>query len=153
MDSVGWCPSLSKSLLDQEVDQTCIYYLNRMQKANTESDHINCTPSRCTLENLNVDTYKTRHTDDCLGSHMCHDIPLELSAWTILLDIVYKRQIPLLMVIDGTQLGNIKVDVMKNEADLASSVVDTELVEMTAANRKPIAISGRYVCISHVWSE
>ena len=30
MDSAGWCPSLSRSLLDQEVDQTSIYYLGRM---------------------------------------------------------------------------------------------------------------------------
>ena len=148
MDSAGWCPSLSKSLLDQEVDRTSIYYLSRMQKLDTKSDHIDCTASCCTLEKLNVDTYKTKHTDNCLGSHMCHHIYLEPSIWTVLLDIVYERQVPLLMVVDGTQSGNIKVKVMTNEADLASSVADT-----TAANRRPVAINRRYVCISHVWSE
>ena len=153
MDSAGWCPSLSRSLSDQEVDQTTIYYLSRMQKSDTRNDHIDCTTSLCTLERLNVDTYKTQHADDCSGSRMCHDVHLEPSMWTFLLDIVYKRQVPLLTVIEGTHAGNIKVKVMTNEADLTSSVADTEMADTTAANRKPVAMSRRYVCISHVWSE
>ena len=152
MDSAGWCPSLSKSLLDQEVDQTSIYYLSRMREPDTKRDHIDCTPSRCKLEKLNVKTYKTQHADECLGPNMCHDLCLEPSMWEILLGIVYKKQIPLLVVTDGTRDGNIKVEVMTNEADLASSVADG-LADKTTANRKPVAIYRRYVCISHVWSE
>ena len=153
MDSAGWCPSLSKTLLDQEVDQTSIYYLSRMQKSDTRNDHIACTPNCCTLERLNVDTYKTEHADNCSGSRMCHDVHLEPSMWTFLLDVVSERQVPLLTVIEGTQSGNIKLKVMTNEADQASSVADSKMADSTAANRKPIAMSRRYVCISHVWSE
>ena len=58
MDSTGWCPSLSKSLLDQEVDQISIYCLSRMRKPDARNDHIDCTTNFWTLEWLNVDTYK-----------------------------------------------------------------------------------------------
>lgn len=77
MDAAGWCPSLSKSLLDQEVDQTSIYYLSRMQKHDTKSAHIACTSSYCTLEKLNIDIYETKHTDDCPGSRMCYGVTLD----------------------------------------------------------------------------
>ena len=79
---------------------------------------------------------------------MCHYIHLEPSMWTALLDVVYKKQVPLLTVTDGPQSGDIEMKIMMNEVDLASSVADT-----TAANRKPVATSRKYVCISHVWSE
>lgn len=68
-------------------------------------------------------------------------------------NIVYKRQTPLLTVIDRTQPRDFEGRVMTSEADLASSGADTQPVDMLEVHGRLVAVTRRYVCISHVWSE
>lgn len=161
MKEAGWCPSLVEALLDEEVSQSLIYYLSRIDRRGVGIDHSRCDSNYCTLEKWDLETYVTQHVEDCIGKPCCPHIPLEPARWTQLLEIVDNNQVPLITVISGEDGTDPFIDITSSEdnridaptADSGAAIdskseskLDTEH-SATNIRVKP------YVCISHVWSE
>ena len=142
MTEAGWCPSLSMALLDEEVSQSFIYSISRIDQRNAGMDHVNCTSENCVLDKLDLDKYRTKHTEDCGAGIPCPGVALEPSQWAKLLMIVDEKQIPLITVQSSDNGENVII-----EADSSQQyfVMPTDSLKLTAIRQ--------YVCISHVWSE
>lgn len=145
MDEAGWCPSLSRSLVDQEVEQSFIYYLSRMHKRNTAQTHLCCTSTYCVLDKLDHEKYETKHAGDCRGLEQCSTMILDHPEWNSLTNIVEEHQTPILTVVEGAHPPEIKIIVTSSDRHTVSSGLDNHGGSPHGAQP--------YVCISHVWSE
>lgn len=144
MNQAGRCPSLSRTLVDQDVDQSSIFYLSRMIKRDINKDHHSCSPSYCVVDKLDLRTYKTKHADECQDLQTCSPVILDSPEWVSLMVIIEKRQVSLLTVTEGG-IDGIKVSVTSSEVGMAFSGLESH-VSLVSGTRE-------YVCISHVWSE
>ena len=153
MNEAGWCPSLSAALLDQEVEQSSIYYLSRIQNHYNSKNHASCPANYCVLDKLDHKTYRTRHAEDCRGLRECSNILLDSPTWILLTDIVEAGQIPLLTVL--VQDGNYepKIKVTTSEESFSPSGLDSLQAKGPEKDGTPLPEIKPYVCISHVWSE
>lgn len=143
MDDAPWFPHLSATMLDQEMDQSCIYFLSRMTKESSDT-HAQCRPDNCILDTLDTDTYITQHISECPDSGECNDVLLDVTEWTPLLDIVAERQVPLLTVLERNISGDLQVKVERSKDYCTTSN------SVCSENSSMIK---RYVCISYVWSD
>ncbi|KAL9581542.1 MAG: hypothetical protein Q9212_003842 [Teloschistes hypoglaucus] len=125
MDDAPWCPHLSATMLDQEMEQSCIYFLSRMTKEASDT-HAQCRPDMCTLDTLDNEKYITQHIGECPDSGESDHVLLDPPEWALLLDIVAERQ----------------VERSKNRCTTSNS-----------AHSENSSAVKRYVCISHVWSD
>ena len=111
MNEAGWCPSLSKSSIDQGMKQSSMYYLSRMSKSMIQKDHSTCNADRCVVDNVDEKTYQVKHADSCQDSSGCSIIALQPPAWTLFLDLVKKRQVPLITVAKSVSTEGINIEV------------------------------------------
>lgn len=156
MVEAGWCPSLAEALLDEEASQSFIYYVSRADRRGIGVDHVNCTSNYCTLDTLNHETYKTKHAYDCRGTDLCLEICVEPSRWTQILEIVDKKQVPLITVVGGGSEIPISVEVTSSEEEFNDASTSSMLTEGTTDSESHEGsqhMPKPYVCISHVWSE
>lgn len=161
MKEAGWCPSLVEALLDEEVSQSLIYYLSRIDRRGVGIDHSGCNSNYCTLDKLNPEIYVTQHAENCIGEPCCPYISLEPSRWTQLLEIVDNDQVPLIMVINGQDGADPFIDIISSEDNGADALtaysgaaINSKSESKLDIERSAIGMSVKqYVCISHVWSE
>ncbi|KAL8665150.1 MAG: hypothetical protein Q9168_007766 [Polycauliona sp. 1 TL-2023] len=162
MRTAGWCPSLTAALIDEEVSQSFIYYISRMDRRGASIDHAECTSNNCTLDKLDLKTYQTKHTEVCGGTSSCPYLSLEPQQWTHLLEIVQKQQVPLIVVEKGDDEATLSIRVSSSEVngadaskEFAGSKVDSRNTDSCLTTESMSAKPGlkAYVCISHVWSE
>ena len=154
MDEAHWCPSVLKALLDQEVYQSSIYYLTKMNRRGIDKDHSLCDSDCCILDMLDHAKYKTRHADMCQEPSECSSIILESAAWILLTDLVAGGQVPLITVDEGKgDFGSLKVNVMTSKFHLSTPERDVYRFSKRNTKLKPTGDLRPYICISHVWSE
>ena len=153
MDEAGWCPSLTAALLDQEVDQSSIYYLSRIGQGYNSKDHATCSMNHCAFDKLNEGTYRTKHADDCPGSEECSETVLDSSMWILLTDIVEAGQVPLLTILAQNHNGKPNIKVTTSEKCPSRSDLDSVRKGSPRIDRTALSGVKPYVCISHVWSE
>lgn len=160
MSKAGWCPSLSVAFLDEEVPQSFMYYISRIDRRDVGINHADCTSKYCTLDRLDVATYRTKHAEYCGESVSCPDVSLEPSRWTELLKIIDEKQVPLITVHwDGSE-AEPSIEVISSEDNPVRAPVaqeksiNVEILEFQAKDESiKTTVVKPYVCISHVWSE
>jgi hypothetical protein len=132
MLNAGWCPSEISIFNDQGLNITSMYYFGFLDRHYLGRDHSACTSLRCFTEQLNWDTYRTKHEHGCDCSEDWEAKQSEHDWVEHICRIVRDRKIPLvqLQCTDGK----------------------TNLQLQTPFEAEPLS-DKVYVCISHVWSE
>ena len=123
----GWCPS-ELAMIFGSFSVAGIYFMSYVERPNqghihhlevTESQHSNartlvpnlaCSNLRCNLYQLDQDSYKTRHTEDCEG---CEDMYVEEDE---LLGILGRKLIPIVVAIgDNKKPKIVKLEPWSNK--------------------------------------
>ena len=158
MIEAGWCSSEVFTLIDYNISCSALYYLSMMDRHTLERDHTKCSKSfRCSLEDLDVDTYKTLHTSSCSKDRECQDVDIDVGG------VLAAGHIPLLTIEVINDDPRIVVTVSSAEpsvSGVSSKLARDEHIDgdLYTIIFKKLAPCGDgpiipYVCISHVWAE
>ena len=163
MLSSGWCLSEIDDFVDQHLSYSCLYYLSLMDRQVFGRDHSNCTSLRCTMEELDNRTYRTRHSLDSKCDGKCSHIVFERSWSRRISEMVNKGAVPLLIVTESKSDQKLDITVLGSKITLnepPKEIFRDRLLERKARFLRPIEdtkvadkTATSYVCISHVWSE
>jgi hypothetical protein len=97
----GWCPrDISQFEDDCTVD--CLYYFSGISSPRKSQNHKNCTPGSCIGGNVNLDDYKTKHSEDCRDLLICKHVEAKG-----IVEIIMEEKVPLARW-DGTTLRMIE---------------------------------------------
>jgi hypothetical protein len=125
MADAGWCPYEIARLDDIFIhSNTCLYYLGLVDRTRSERDHRSCTWKRCLMDEIDKNTYRTRHVQEPCT---CIDA-VEDSVIRQVRSVISEGNIPVITVAERVDRS-------------AACEVRTHCSERGI----------RYVAISHVW--
>ncbi|KAF8241546.1 hypothetical protein K440DRAFT_624112 [Wilcoxina mikolae CBS 423.85] len=132
MLQAGWCISTT-TMLHNMLDNTGLFIASRLrpsQPMNRQS-HATCTPRQCYANNVDEETYETKHTQDC---HGCQHISIDI---TKVVSILRQGQIPLVVITSSSSDSKLSLDVTTSSQYVAISHVWAQGLGNARANSLP----------------
>ncbi len=123
MRAAGWCPSQMFILCQGALSIQSLYYITALRQPESPSRHQSCSKQKCTAYQNNRERYTTQH---CIDDCKCADLSVNTGA---LEDTLMKGQIPLLRVIKGQSIADLRLEILSSQPD------------------------SQYVALSHVWAD
>ncbi|KAL2039835.1 hypothetical protein N7G274_007236 [Stereocaulon virgatum] len=143
----------TRTRVDQEVNQSSIYYLSRMNKRDIDEDHTSCSLAHFVLDELDHRIYRTMHTDECRGSNQCSVVNLDSPTWILLTDIFPRCQVPLLTAIEMDVPQDINIKVTTGDEEFTPPEPDIRQADIIQGHRRPVTRTKPYVRICCASSE
>lgn len=119
----GYCEFQIERMIENGLDVSVMYFTSRLARSETGKNHDRCTLEACTADQIDAETYKTKHIDaHCKCQHY-------RVAYDDLYTILAQGYLPLLRISSGPSLSDTWVEIVSSKD------------------------CSRYVAISHVWAE
>ncbi|KAK3690338.1 hypothetical protein B0T22DRAFT_537036 [Podospora appendiculata] len=129
--AAGYCPSRIE-ILSSTYTTAALYYFSGLRSQDQGGKpHTQCTPTNCAVVHVDMDTYRTKHSDDCAVLSMYSN------------DQVCRHI--------GPDLDTLRTIIESGDIPIASLTVDRHgELHLTIRSRTSIP---SYIAISHVWSD
>ncbi|RDW73262.1 hypothetical protein BP6252_07169 [Coleophoma cylindrospora] len=159
----GWCRQEIQQLHEQGTKVASLFYLSSMNRRGLNFEHLQCDSRRCSREQLNHKTYKTRHSPNCSDAgrtSKCKQLNFDPLVDQRISYIIYQHMTPVITVslIPNSHKLQLTIRAVQKPlqvrgARFLDSIMQRSAKFVVGDRETRQACPLTYVCISHVWSD
>jgi hypothetical protein len=159
----GWCRQEVAHFHDQHFTLSSLFYLSTITRKSLGFEHAHCNSLRCSREQLDHKTYKTKHSPGCArtsGKRKCTEIVFDPSTDLRISRFVCDHLTPVITVtaVPGRHKFQLTVRAVQRptlarKAHFLDRMIQRQADFVIGDTETRQTCPLTYVCISHVWSE